>query len=66
MFGKQLQIENNVASSVKETDGYRITLLVERIDGNQITQGEAQEILTQNISTMFTQRVSFGGRGSGT
>jgi hypothetical protein len=62
MFGKELQIENNVASAAKENDGYRITLLVERLDGNQITQEEAREILTNNISSMFTQRISFGGR----
>ena len=62
MCGTQLAIEGNTASSVKEVDGYRISLTVERIDESQITQEEAQLILTGNVMTMFTQRTSFGGR----
>jgi hypothetical protein len=62
MFGTQLAIEGNTASSVKEVDGYRISLIVERIDEKPITQEEAQLILTGNVMTMFTQRMSFGGR----
>jgi hypothetical protein len=61
MFGQQLNIEGNTASSVKEVDGYRISLIVERIDEKPITQEEAQLILTGNVMTMFTQRMSFGG-----
>jgi hypothetical protein len=61
MFGQQLAIDGNTASSIKEVDGYRISLIVERIDEKPITQEEAQTILTGNISTMFTQRISFGG-----
>jgi hypothetical protein len=62
MFGHQLHIEKNVASSVKEIDGYRISLIVERLDGQPIKQEDAQVVLTNNISTMFTQRMTFGGR----
>jgi hypothetical protein len=62
MFGTQLAIEGNTPSSVKEVDGYRISLIVERIDEKPITQEEAQLILTGNVMTMFTQRMSFGGR----
>lgn len=62
MFGKQLAIDGNTASSIKEIDGYRITLIVERLDQGAITQEEVQIILTGNIATMFTQRMSFGGR----
>ncbi len=61
MFGQQLNIEGNTASSIKEVDGYRISLIVERIDEKPITQEEAQLILTGNVQTMFTQRMSFGG-----
>jgi hypothetical protein len=61
MFGRQLTIEGNTASSIKEVDGYRISLIAERIDEKPITQEQAQLILTGNIMTMFTQRMSFGG-----
>ena len=61
MFGQQLNIEGKTASSIKEIDGYRISLIVERIDEKPITQEEAQLILTGNVTTMFTQRMSFGG-----
>lgn len=62
MFGQQLHIEKSVASSVREIDGYRISLIVERLDGQPIKQEDAQVVLTNNISTMFTQRMTFGGR----
>jgi hypothetical protein len=61
MFGQQLSIEGNTASSIKEVDGYKISLIVERIDEMPITQEEAQTVLTGNVMTMFTQRISFGG-----
>jgi hypothetical protein len=61
MFGQQLSIEGNIASSTKEVDGYKISLIVERIDEKPISQKEAQTVLTGNIMTMFTQRMSFGG-----
>ena len=64
MFGTQLVIEGNTASSVKEVDGYKISLIVERLDQKPITQEEAQLVLTGNVTTMFTQRISFGGRPS--
>lgn len=62
MFGQQLHIEKSVASSVREIDGYRISLIVERLDGQPIKQEDAQVVLTNNISTMLTQRMTFGGR----
>jgi hypothetical protein len=62
MFGQQLAIDRNTASSIKEIDGYRISLIVECLDQKPIMQEEAQSILTGNIATMFTQRISFGGR----
>jgi hypothetical protein len=61
MFGQQLNIKGNTASSIKEVDGYRISLIVERIDEKPITQEDAQLILTGYVLTMFTQRMSFGG-----
>ena len=61
MFGQQLNIEGNKASSIREVDGYRISLIVERLDDGPITQDQAQIVLTNNVTTMFTQRVSFGG-----
>jgi hypothetical protein len=64
MFGTQLAIEGNTASSVKEVDGYKISLIVERLDQKPITEEEAQLVLTGNVTTMFTQRISFGGRPS--
>jgi hypothetical protein len=60
MLGTQLSIEGNTASSVKEIDGYKISLIVERIDEKPITQEEANSILTDNLMSMFTQRISFG------
>ena len=62
MFGRELDIENNVASSVRQNDKYKIVLSIERLDGKPITEEEAQIVLTQNIATMFTQRTSFGVR----
>jgi hypothetical protein len=62
MVGQQLNIDGNKASSIREADGYRISIIVERLDGQAIAQDEAQVILTGNVPTMFTQRMSFGGR----
>lgn len=62
MFGQQMHVDGNKASSVREVDGFRISLIVERSDGEPITQDEAQLILTNNIMTMFTQRARFGGQ----
>jgi len=62
MFGQQMHVDGNKASSIREVDGFRISLIVEKTDGEPITQEEVQIILTNNIMTMFTQRVTFGGR----
>jgi hypothetical protein len=37
MFGQKLHIDKNVASTCREVDGYRITITVERLDVQPIT-----------------------------
>jgi hypothetical protein len=61
-FDRKFSLEGNTATTQHETGEYRITLKVERNDGNPIGEGEAELVLTKTMPLMFNQKISFGSR----
>jgi hypothetical protein len=47
MFGKTMQIENNVATIQHDAEDYHITVTVERRGASDITQEDAETVLTR-------------------
>jgi hypothetical protein len=54
-----MTIEGNTATIKRDTDDYRIVISVQRKGPHPITQDEVQKVLTSNIPTMFTQKITF-------
>lgn len=55
-----MTIEGNTATIDRDTEDYRVVISVERKGSTTITPEEVQTVLTKNLPTMFTQRITFG------
>lgn len=60
MFGKAMQIENNVATIQHDAEDYHITVTVERRSASAISQEDAETVLTRVMPLLFTQRIRLG------
>jgi len=56
-----MNIEMNLATIERDTDGYRVVVTVERKGYEAITQEEAEIVLTRVLPLLVTQRIRIGG-----
>ncbi len=52
------KIEKNTATSECEVDNCKVTLIIERLDGKDITTEDAEKVRTSAMSRIPIQRIS--------